>query len=290
MYSGKFFFCPWTSKLILGQIFEIYIVGFLGGLLKMLGNLTLICISFNRFILLDGGFLRMYRKLSSSIGKRKYCSIFLMIILLAVLQTEVLFNEKLNKNYKVLDNLYDYKEYPYRNPFIMVFLDTWQNLQFYSPLLSYFVYVIFILKFIVNDLLFLLLFLIVELLTIIKTKANLKIKIKVNHSMNKTSLAYLEYSFRKKTAIILFNSFIQINLKGFDFVISSFLAWKKLTDTNPKLNICFRFHKVCTILDEINEINYMITISYLTLIYFYLNKTFKSILRENFKKIYNLFS
>ncbi|CAF0964090.1 unnamed protein product, partial [Brachionus calyciflorus] len=114
-YTG--IFCSSVSPTITNQYFEIIFVEFVGNILKTFSNIMGICISLNRYVLLEKD--SYFSKQIIKIGNNRIFKLFVISILficIVVANLDRILTSIVN-DYYFMDTIYDYVEKPVKNTF-----------------------------------------------------------------------------------------------------------------------------------------------------------------------------
>lgn len=283
-------FCSKINKLLEIQYFNIYVVDIFGNILKILSNITLIGISLNRYMLLHEKVRLIYEKYLS---KSKMAKLIFILILLGCLVSIVIgkiFIDRVNTNIYQLDDIKDYIEFPNKNT---IFLDYFYGVtpgnrrEFHSYKHSSTLLSFYISNYVINDIMFLVLILIIEFLILVKAKKSFGLKKKLKQKLvlgQCLTFQKAEKSFNRILSIILINSFVTIIFRALDFCFSTYITLNKMSISALNLIICHKYNKVCTMIEELNEILFALSISYFTFIYYNLNKNFRDTFNSLFSK------
>lgn len=281
------FLCSSLKAKPASQYFSIYLVDFLGNFLKILSNLTMIGISFIRFLLLNENYFKIFKKFR--IFKSILAILFLALI--CALGAEKILTNQINTENYALNEVYDYVGFPDKNTFAVEYEPPEPLLVsiLYDSKISLLIFILHAINFVLNDLLFLILFVLMEFLILFKVKSDFKKKLenieRLRTNNSPVNIRNIEVSYRRISFIIVINSTLSLVFRLMDFAISTILAVKRITVPNGldnRNNLCLNFGKVCLILDELNEFIFIISISYTTIIYFFLNQNFKKTILKIF--------
>ncbi|CAF0715157.1 unnamed protein product [Brachionus calyciflorus] len=266
-------FCSPISHTIFIQYFDVIVVNTLGNIIKFLSNFMLFLISLNRMFLLIG---------KKVLGDKTLAiiSLILFITILLISSLEKIINPGINF---VQENVYDlnaYVEYPDRNNFFINSGLAPKNLHLKTSrkVVSIIMYILYVLNYVLNDIVFLICFFMVEIFIIFKLKQNIKLKSKQTFIGDKKNTLKFIVKCNKTIKVILISSSIILMFKLFDFSVSTFISVKKLS--NVPNNLCFKQSKICTILEEIDDYLFLISTSYSTILFFNLNMNFKKAIQR----------
>ncbi|RNA16194.1 hypothetical protein BpHYR1_054069 [Brachionus plicatilis] len=108
-------YCPFFSRSIAIQYYEIYVYDFFGGILKTLSNFLSINVAFQRYLNLVSNKKNFFSKIS-------YKNLFLIIFCSAFLiNIDKILTSEVNRDKFDIDNSEVYPEFPYRNTFKGIF-------------------------------------------------------------------------------------------------------------------------------------------------------------------------
>ncbi|CAF1042019.1 unnamed protein product [Brachionus calyciflorus] len=168
-------YCLFISRSEIVQYYEIVIVDFLGGILKVLSNIFNLSISIKRYVSLEKNSLFSKFKLN---GLWKKFTFLLIIIFVFLVNIDKLLTSSVNKDNLMNDNYMGYLEFPIKNTFTGLF-----DSEFVSSGRSYlskakkpFYFAIFCINFVINDLFIFLAITIVDVFLLIKFKSNMTYK------------------------------------------------------------------------------------------------------------------
>ncbi|CAF1000702.1 unnamed protein product [Brachionus calyciflorus] len=270
-------FCSFISRTIFIQYFNIYIVDFIGNIFKIFSNMSLIAISLNRLFLLKG-------KRNFNISK---LFVFIFgLLCVSILGFENILQNKITQNLYQLDDLDNYYvNYPNKNTYLLEYFLNFKPANFYQKKLSILMFIIYLGNFVLNNFVFLIIFVLIEILTIVQLKLILEKKLKtqgLDSNSSKNKYLKLKNIYHVSLYAILINTSCSILFKGIDFAISTFISINRFKNSNKDL---FSFYnKIFGILEESNDLLFMISTSYLTIIYYFLNQKFRSNFSSLFKK------
>lgn len=265
-------FCSKVHREYLSQIFEIYVVKFLGSIMKSATIIIYILISTNRLNLLNGSRFK-FKKLSKTI------LIFSLGLVLILLNVFVIFTSRVNENFLALDE-YSYFEFPLKNTFLNILLYK------YAPFIniralemkntqetSYFL-LIFQIDFFLNDIFLMAFILFIDLYLLFKLGSALKLKENL-HKKNVINLKALNKCDKAKNRIrlvVVCNLSILSLIRVANFVISFYVF---LQNVNKSSSVCFHFSKICSNYLEASELLFLLPACYTIITYYCLNKNFR---------------
>lgn len=263
-------FCADFHKSIQSQYLEIIAVDLFGNLCKFTSNLLQIMVSAKRLMLLDPQFKnRMHLFLNLKVFKISFIS-FVSIYVVIIIAAQII-TTKINNMPFQLNHLENYFEYPNKKLFFANYLNPIAPLSITTNSVP--ALIIFILNISINNVLSICLFCIAEILFFIDAKSN--IKRKKNLNLNFKSKGYKKSPTNKSLNVILINLIFLIFFRILTILTSIFIIYQKSINNYSHFNICSTHHKVCTIFQEIDEILFTLTISFLIVFYFYAYKQFK---------------
>ncbi|CAF0854779.1 unnamed protein product [Brachionus calyciflorus] len=271
-------FCSSIHTTLFVQYSEVLISEFLGNLMKFFSNLSRLGISINIFMLLDIDF---HNKINIFIQKKtvRIISIGIIILYTILLGFGIFYTNRINVEL-AMDDFLDYREYPDKNIVFFNYFSiaTPHKERFYNSSHSMTVFIVFIISFMTNNILYLFLFCIAEILIMVKTKDFLKKKLIFAKKISNANIVKLSKTLKKMALVIIIQLIFLIFLKILDIIISGFIVYEKTTNYLSILNTCSRYNKVCTILQEFSDLFFIDPICILTLVYYHLNKNFKAYL------------
>ncbi|CAF0945697.1 unnamed protein product [Brachionus calyciflorus] len=256
-------FCSLIYRNKISQYYMIFFVEYLGSILKFWSSLTLIAISIARLGLLSN---KKYFK-NYKINRFVISIIFIYSILINL---DKLFTIIVNSNEFVLD--FDFgDEFPDRNTYINSIsrLRYGRNLQYSGPNTIIF-YVLYFLNFAINDVVLYAILTCFDL-GLYKT---LRDKIQLKKLMG-TKLSDFENLNFKVNFIIFLNTSILFGLRTFHLFINSYLFIIRLKSNVNNENLCYKYGKMCSNLDEGSEIFNLLANCYNIILFYNLNKTCK---------------
>lgn len=302
-------FCSDLYYTQFAQYYKIIFVEFMGANFKSLSNLIYFAISVNRYILLekDGKLASFTSRIVLIIHKKVKIAVILIIVTVSFG-----FNTHKLIIYQVLDtgvvNLF-YDKYPilfFSLPFFVEnshFYDENQNYgkDAYVNLKSSIYEVFTFVNFALNDVVIFFTFTVVDILLLIAFKKSTEkkmsfIKLNMDEKRMKKKLTELEQAVKNVFKVILVNIFLLLTVKSYDFFISlsKFNIWKQGlldTDSNRKLNGFCHLVKICSSYEDLTKVAYMIYYCFSTVMFYYLNRNFRSNLgccKKNTKTINSL--
>ena len=262
-------FCPSISKLLVVQYFRVFVVGYLGEVLKTCSILTSIGFSFERYYQASRSTNTLFKRLSN-MSIRQVC---MVVIVFASLTSIAKIYE-----YRISAGVPSNSDYPsrfhinYTNPF-----NVWHLMYF--------------LHYILNDFVLLLLNLFIDFCLILIIKKDLKVKLKnrKNLGFSKTSSpaqalqeAKTIEAQKKTDKLIIFSAIVYVLTRLPELLATIFFYFFLLNYAHEFIKcstsvFCYFFS---------NLIEYLYMISYSTNIYFYykFNRSFE----KNFKIFFHL--
>ncbi|CAF1115632.1 unnamed protein product [Brachionus calyciflorus] len=262
-------FCSLVYRSKISQYYIIYFVEYLGSILKFWSSLTLIFISIARLNLL------------SNIKYFKNTKINLLLILISLgfsilVNLDKLFVIIVNENEFVSDFSFS-NEFPDRNKFI-IFIRFGRKIQYNGSdtIIFYFLYLF---NFIINDI----------VLYIILTCFDFKIykslskQIRLKKLITTKLTEFENLNFKVKT-IIFFNTSILFVFRTLHLAIYSYLFYIRLKSNFNNENLCFRYGRMCSNLQEAGEIFNLLSNCYNIFLFFSLNQKFKKLFLNFFIK------
>lgn len=285
--SFKSFLCSSVSKSRLVQYLEIYVVEFLGNIIKTSSNITNIAISLNRFALLENK--SILSRILNRIQSYKYfkISLFLaMFLFLILVNIDKIITSFINELY-FFESLYDYQQSPLKNSFanIINLEDTYFFKLADSDSSNNFIFfILFIINFVSNDVFSLSFLFIADFMILVKYRSKIKLKIKFENSRNIKSKksSKLEMFELKITTTILINSFVIFCFRSLEFFLLFFVFWKRITDGR----ICLDISSICTNFIELGNSFFLISCSLSLFVFYFLNSLFENALTSLKKSIY----
>lgn len=271
--------CYFFSKSTIVQIYEIYTVDFLGGIIKTLSNSVGFFISFSRFVSLRNDiFLKFYKSL---IWRKNY--IFgVIIIIAALINLDKLLTNVINHDNFMSDSYINYEESPKRHTFSSSF--EYEPYEISSRFLiktkkkRWFYFFLFTINFFINDVLLCILLLTTDILLLKRFKVDIKkkkafsnLKIKKNKSTNVRITATILISIN----ILLILRLLELGL--------NFLVFKLKLSRSA----CDDINKICTNIYQASNFCFLISCSYPSFVYYFLNKQFRTTIIGFAKKIRN---
>lgn len=186
---------------------------------------------------------------------------------------------------------YEYLEFPIKTSFTKL-----SGLKFGGPNGLYahqnaVYFAIFIINSFLNDILLFVFLTVCDLLLLNKFKACLEAKRNFNKAhgseLNKPKLKDADNIQIKVTLTILFNSIIMLLFRTLEFGTSMYVLSERLNESSQ----CKYLNKICTNYAQLGNLFYLMSCSYTIVIYYYLNKTFRTILDSllNLKRFSKIF-
>ena len=269
-------YCPEISRSLIMQYYEIFIVDFFGGILKTISNFLNFFISFERY-----NFLKNNATLLSKMEKRfrNILIILLILIFCLLINSEKPLTSVVNKF--TFDNIYEntYPEYPIRNSFKGVLdpdlpiVTLRMQLKAKNPLY----FGLFMFNFISNDLILFILLAVVDIGLLVSYKKILKQKqrITLNLFANSANKNFKEKtSSHRITTIVLIYSNILLFFRILELTMNSMVF--KHSQYGER---CTNINSICTIYYQIGLFFYLITSSFSTFLYFFMDKNFRIFLK-----------
>lgn len=145
-------------------------------------------------------------------------------------------------------------------------------------------HVIFFINMFFNNILLLMLLNFIDLISLQRMRSEMKIKMSFMKKMlmgNSGKLKKAESVEIKLTSIIIINTLVLALLRCVELVILIMILAEK--SNYGKKSVCFRLTKVCNNYQDLAESFYLISCSYSIVLYFYLNRNFRNILKSYFK-------
>ncbi|CAF0794362.1 unnamed protein product [Brachionus calyciflorus] len=278
--SQQGIFCSSVNRSIYSQYFYIYIFLLFGNFLKLLSNLSSMSISIFRFILLDNNEKSFFFSIFVKRGR-------LLVLILAIFSIVyfllyfmvVFFTTSINREIFILDDLYHYIDFPDTGLFVLSYLSKRTSI---TKDYSTYIFGLFVINYVLNDLIIFLILCLVEILVLVRAKACLRNKIKMIGCSTRSKLK-LQKSVDKTTKIILGNILFTIVFRAIDFAISTYLVDKRIGSQFERKNLCFSHSRICHILTEINEFTFLFSISFNFFIYYHLNLNFRQVIKNRIK-------
>lgn len=270
-------YCPYFSKWVLVQTYEIFLVDFFGGILKTLSNFLIVIISLNRYFLLrNDQYLKLFTKFSSNMKK-----IIIIVVTAAVfINLDKLLTSVIIDDNFMTDTYEAYEEFPKRNTFISSFeKNSYQIANRYlvrSTKKRWFYFVLFCINFVLNDFLLFLALCVSDLFLLHKFKENMNIKKIIRNNNNFTNNS--SNSSLRITVIVIISINILVVLRSLEFFLNIFIFKLKIYPSS-----CDKINKICTNIYHAVNLLYLVSCSYTTIIYYYLNNQFRENLKKNFK-------
>lgn len=273
-------FCPHFSRKILVQLYEIYLVDFIGGVLKTLSNFLTVSISINRYFLLRNDKFLEYLTLKL---KKKSFIAAIGILIAVFINLDKLLTSVVNADKFLIETYQSYQEFPRRNTFTSSFEHSLHPVfgrkYIRSKEKRWAYFALFCINFILNDFLLFIALCISDLLLLKKFKSNIKKKKMVLNRTNFDKQKQNNSNVRITTIIIASINFFII-LRAFEFGMNVWVL-KNTIGNSP----CDNINKTCTNIYQDGNLFYLISCSYTIIMYFYLNRQFRQTLKESLWKI-----
>lgn len=264
IFCSKFY----TTKA--AQYFDIFIVEYLGNVLKLWSAISLIAMSIIRLNLLKNKFKRNRLMLK--------IIFFILFFLSFVINVDKLIILRINISLDLLDWNEDH-EFPDRNTFLLNFIQdrALSREIFYENSQSLIFYILFFMNFLLNDVLFFILLSFFEIfvLKVFIFKMKVKKMMAVKFKFSKSKITRIELLQMRITIIILGNTIILFFLRALHLYINASIFLIKLEPNHLKKNICFIYSKLCTNYQEASEILNIFSNSYNFFIFYFMNKNFR---------------
>ncbi|CAF0732849.1 unnamed protein product [Brachionus calyciflorus] len=269
-------FCSKIYQSLFAQYYNIYMVEFLGGILKIWSNLSLILISMKRLKFVDSFiWLKKVRLVK--------CILIVTILFSILINLEKLQLIVVNKNVYFLDSEMT-NEFPERNKVLSFLIQKlFKGNDLYTYKEGIILYVLNVIHFSINDVV---LFIIVtafdlKLIQIIRKQVLQRIKLKTVN----TNFENLKY---RVSYAILINSSFEFLLKILHFCINAWLFITRIKRSMNTQNICYIYPKMCTNFQETSEFLNLLSSSTNIFLFYNLNKNFRSIIKKKIFLVKNL--
>ncbi|CAF0946084.1 unnamed protein product [Brachionus calyciflorus] len=220
-------FCSRFYQSYHAQYYDIYMVEFIGSILKMWSSLSLIFISIKRFELLTSNHLTKRNFLKSKI-------LFFIVLFSIIINLDKLFVVNINEKRFISGHEFAY-EFPDKNTFLLNFQ---QSRIKYASYQSIIFYILYIVNFAINDVIF---YIILAAFDIGLIKS-LHHQIKKKSVFNKT-LTEFENLKIKVRFVLLMNATVLMFFRTIHFTINAWLFSKKLKPNSSGQNICYLYPK-----------------------------------------------
>lgn len=279
-------FCSSMGKTVWDQYYELYIIEYFNNIIKTYSNILCVLISFNRYILLDKNsyWSRKAEHLSPSSRKIKVTLAILGFLFLVLFNLNRILSSTVNRFYLSID-YYDYVEFPLKNTFSSVNKVDLENSILPSSLLykkNGTFFILFLINFFLNDIVLFLLLFVCDLFLLIKFKKDLSVKRRFynkENSSNDYRIKKVENVHMRITLTVCFNSFVLILFRFLELGTSVFVFTQRLNG-----DLCRYINKICSNLIQLGDLFYLISCSYSTIIFYYLNIHF----RQSFDSYFDL--
>ena len=277
---------PFYGNVII-QYYEIYLVDFFGSFLKTLSNILNILISVFRSIIIDKNsrLFKIYFKISL-IKNFKLKMVFVIVFLIVLLLANI---DKLNASIASIKLGYfdpDYYGFPMRNSFIHSDMVVFNQVYYYSVKTKvenkYFF--LFIINIVFNGFFLWLILLASDLFLLLKFRALMNKSQHIWSNMNETPdsskrhIQILKIKQIKTSAKIWFNNFILLIFRLLELCSISFIFIMVI-----KYDFCQDAEKICDNYFDFSNLFYIMSCSYLIVIYYTFNKPFRICLKKIFK-------
>lgn len=273
-YSG--IFCSTFKRHISVQYYEIYVIEFFGSILKTLSNISALVISMERYALQNRGFIFNRIKRLSIYWRMGIFVIFIGFILFAGL--DKILSSRLGHFFYDMD-YYDYTETPEKNIFLVYNIDGYEK-----PTSVKMFYLYFLFYFLVNDILIVSILFLFDIFMLAKFKSQLSSKrvrlVGQNRfSSNNLVLRKINKLEFRITAVILLSGIALFLIRFLEFSLSFFVFIQK---TNG--NVCNSLNKICTNYLQFGNALFLISCCYPIIVFYNLNKPFRTTLSSFFRK------
>ena len=274
--SPNSYICSPIYNTIFAQIIDIYVFKYFGNILKFLSYLFQLMVSVKRLSLLSSEFKEKIKILF----EKKILKIFILIFCIFYPINELvplILMSKINNLEPIYDEIINYVEYPNNGLFFLTYSVN------VKPIFNYrefnYPYLFYILNFVINHLFGICLFLFIEFKLFINFRSAIFKKDKLR-SKNSTSN---NFNLNRSLNTIIINMAIISFLRFFETIVFGLIVYQKSTGRDSKFNICFRYSKICTVMAEINDFLFLITIVSNSISYYLIEKKFRDCLKKYFK-------
>lgn len=259
-------FCSKFYTTITAQYFDIIFVEFLGNVFKLWSEITFITISLIRLNFLKNK-LKKYRK--------KYNIIFVIFMLFTtILNVDKFFILKINhSSINAIDSNEDF-EFPSRNTFLYSLIK--ERKIYFEHLNSLIFYFIFVINFVLNDVIYFILLSFFDLyvLRFILLKLKKKKKVALKLKLSNSKISEIDSIQSRITLSIFGNTASLFFLRAIHLYINTTIFFIKLRP-NTK-NACFKHNKLCTNYLEASEILIIFSNSINFFTFYFINKNFRT--------------
>lgn len=283
-------FCSSLNRTFASQVYDIYIVRFMGSILKLLSSLISIKIAFNRLnLLVDQDNLKKEGLI------KKYTKVGLLIftiILIFLINIYYILTSRINTDFIFALDEYSYIEFPIKNKFFNTLGNSIRQTLItdikQKPLYTS----LFQINFILNDIVFLFLMSIFDIILLYNFNSKLKFKkmliIHLNFIDKKKKLNRLNNSKFRTTFILTMNTIIMFGIRLIHFCACLFVLIEN--SGRGKIYVCEWLSKICTNYLEASEILFLISSCYNICVYYFMNKNFREEFKRFLSKIWNKIS
>ncbi|CAF0803782.1 unnamed protein product [Brachionus calyciflorus] len=267
-------YCSTYANDLFVQYYEIFIIDYLGYILKSLSNLLDIAISMTRYsMLVKNSFFHKITKLSSF---KKKLILVILVIVLGFLNIDKLGNSQVFREY--LDFLMGDVALPIRNTFKLNKVNNDINANWYYYInpdesFSSFYVILYILNIFINNVALYVCLLISDLFLMVKFKKNLDSVIEMkkrNFQSNYKKLSQLLNSRVRTVFAIWSNLFILIFLRSLEMVPLVYTIYGEFS-----VRVCMYGGKSCTAFIQFANVIYVFSCSYKIINYYFLNINFR---------------
>lgn len=267
--------CPTFSRSILIQYYEIFLIDYVGGILKTSSNFLNLLVSYERYSSLNEKSFKIFK------NKNIYIFIFILIISIVINSEKPLTSEVKRMDFEeIYGNLYP--EYPLRNTFKGVFDSdlSHQSRTLKFKLQNPLYYGMFLFNFVTNDIIIFMLIVCSDMMLLFKFREKINQKKIILRRLFKNSsekLSKAKISTLRFTAIILINTNVLLIFRMLEFSMNLLIV---IQSRNEKQ--CGSIGKICSNYYHFGNFFYLITASCTI----FVNYFFYGEFRENFRSIF----
>ena len=260
--------CPIISRSFGVQFFEIYLIDFFANILKTISNFVAVLVSWQRLSLLKN---KNLSKINFKWKKIKKIFFYLLLLFSILCNCEKILTSEIKID---LFKDYYYAEFPSRNTFKGIFDQEnrpmlKRSLNFKQEKPMYFA--LFLLNFVLNDVLIVLIFCIIDTLMIVKYRKDiLKRKQILSRIQKMERIVQTDQNLMRILTIIALNNSILIITRGIEFLFNFLIFYFFVFDP-----VCSRLNKICTNFYHIGNIFFFISSWFTFILYVCINKDFK---------------
>ena len=266
-------YCSRFYQSVFAQIYDIYFVEFFNSIFKTLSNISMVLISLDRYLLLKENTI-IENFFSKWHKRRNIYKIPILVLTLAAiiyLHSIRIWTSSINNSKYLINEYYLEKEFPIK--YYFKFLSSIKLGRDISSEIDneyLFSYAIFILDFILNDVILYIFIVAIDVLLVFQMKPIFQKRLQFLKSSNKNKVKVIEKSEQNIKIGLYLNLFVLLILRLLEFGILVYVFVGILIFSS-----CTILSKICTNLLEFSKLFYLLSCSHSTIIYCFLSESFR---------------